>query len=282
MSNIEVMIPIDGLGCTTVVITSGPGTVGDVNLIDFIATIADAGAVELLLESPEGTEILLFNDLCNGTADIDLSLDDQAPGSVASTGCQPLGNGAAYKPQEAFKAFVGEEAAGDWILSLFTEGNVSGTIESFDLQVLTNNAYTQMDTLISNDPTVCEAEFTWVHPVFGDNYCEGSMEVTYDFSNDVTGEMITETLTILTSSGFIDLDGSIATRVFPVGITEVTYTLEDLAGNESTCGFTVTVIDDEAPTFPLGCGDVELYLEPGECTAQLPAANRPLVEELYI
>jgi len=45
------------------------------------------------------------------------------------------------------------------------------------------------------------------------------------------------------------------------------------------CGFTVTVIDDEAPTFPLGCGDVELYLEPGECTAQLPTANRPLVED---
>ena len=52
--------------------------------------------------------------------------------------------------------------------------------------------------LLSNDPSVCEAEFTWIHPVFEDNCCEGSIVATYDFMNDVTGitSSTTETITM--------------------------------------------------------------------------------------
>ena len=35
---------------------------------------------------------------------------------------------------------------------------------------------------------------------------------------------------------------------FPVGVTEVVFTAEDLAGNQSTAFFTITVTDDEGPT----------------------------------
>ena len=39
---------------------------------------------------------------------------------------------------------------------------------------------------------------------------------------------------------------------FPVGVTTVTYTATDLAGNTSTCSFTVTVVDNTAPVIA-GC-----------------------------
>src|SRR5260370_16418276 len=39
---------------------------------------------------------------------------------------------------------------------------------------------------------------------------------------------------------------------FPKGITTVTYTAKDSSGNESTCSFTVTVIDNTPPVIA-GC-----------------------------
>ena len=255
------------------------GIVGDVNIQDFLATIDNAGAITALLESPEGTEIVLFSGLCDGTENIDVSIDDQAVSNIQGASCSPLGNGNAYKPMDAFKAFYGEEAEGIWTLSVFADSPVTGSLNSWTLEVLTNEAYAQMDTIISNDPTVCEAEFTWIHPVFVDNCCEGSMTVQYDFSNAVTGITSTETDNILTASGFIDLDGTEVTRTFEVGVTVITYTLTDLGGIVSSCGFTVTVNDDEPPMFPDGCEDLTIFLEPGECEGMLPFANIPDVTD---
>ncbi|MFT4533533.1 MAG: subtilisin-like proprotein convertase family protein, partial [Saprospiraceae bacterium] len=276
--NTDIIIS-DGICIVSSEVVVNGGSVGEVNVRDFLATIDNAGAITAQLTSPAGTEIILFSELCEGTADIDVSLDDMAPSSILAAGCSPLGNGSTFKPQDAFKAFFGEEAAGTWTLEIFSGEPVNGTLDSWTLDVITNEAYAQMDTLISNDPTVCEAEFTWIHPVFSDNCCEGSMTVTYDFSNDVTGIMNSSTENLLTPSGFIDLDGTEVTRIFEVGTTIITYTLIDLAGNESNCGFTVIVEDDEVPMFPNGCGDLEIGLEPGNCTASLPFANRPLVTD---
>jgi subtilisin-like proprotein convertase family protein len=275
MSNTMVNLPIDGSGCTTSIINVGPGLVGEVEIVDLLATIADAGAFHATLTSPEGTEIILFGGLCDGFADIDISLDDHAVTSVLGVSCSPLGNGNSYRPIESFKTFFGESSSGDWTLSIYTDGTVTGTLDSWTLNVMINESYTQSDTTISNDPSVCEAEFTWIHPVFDDNCCEGEMTVTYDFSNAVTGETSTETENVLTLGGFVDLDGTIVTRKFEVGQTIVTYTLTDLADKEETCSFVVTVIDDEAAQFADGCQDVSIGLEAGECNGSLAANQIP-------
>jgi len=260
---------IEGM-CMTEVVTVGAGTVADVNVRDLIATLSDVGEVTVLLSSPSGTEVTLFSNLCDDTEDVMVSLDDSAPSSILAATCSPLGNGSTFQPQESFKTFFGEEAAGDWTLSVYTTEGVTGSIDSWILDVITNSPYSQMDTLISNDMGLCSAEFEWVHPVFSDNCCEGSISVTYEFSNEVTGETSTETEDILTSSGFINESGQIVSQVFEVGETVITYTLTDLAGNISNCGFTVTVIDDESPVFPDDCADVSIFLEPGDCEGALP------------
>src|SRR6185436_8759526 len=40
---------------------------------------------------------------------------------------------------------------------------------------------------------------------------------------------------------------------FPKGVTTVTCSVSDAAGRSASCNFTVTVVDNQAPTFPNGC-----------------------------
>jgi len=256
--------------CVTETISVPSGIVADVNVRDFIATLDNVGGVTVLLTSPLGTEVTLFSDVCEGTEDIMVSLDDSAASNILTASCNPLGNGNTFRPQEPFKSFYGEDAGGDWVLSIYTDGTTAGTIDSWILDVITNSPYAQMDTLLSNDEGLCAAEFTWIHPVIADNCCEGGIQVTYDFANEVTGIVSTDTEDVLTPSGFINFEGLAITREFSVGTTTITYTLTDISGNTSTCGFEVQVVDDEAPEFTNGCDDVEILLEPGECEGVLP------------
>jgi gliding motility-associated-like protein len=55
---------------------------------------------------------------------------------------------------------------------------------------------------------------------------------------------------------------------FPVGITTVTVTATDLAGNSSACSFDVTVSDDENPVITCA-GNMEVVAEPGQCEANV-------------
>ena len=73
---------------------------------------------------------------------------------------------------------------------------------------------------LTNDAGVCGAVATWTVPTVSDN-CGGATIA----SNHNSGE------------------------VFPIGTTTVTYTAKDAAGNVTTCSFTVTVTDTQAPTF---------------------------------
>ena len=55
--------------------------------------------------------------------------------------------------------------------------------------------------------------------------------------------------------------------IFSLGDTVVTYTAVDVAGNESSGSFTVTVVDDDAPEFTSVPVDVVIDNEPGTCSA---------------
>ena len=74
------------------------------------------------------------------------------------------------------------------------------------------------DIMVSNDPGNCSASVTWTAPTATDN------------------------------SGSADLESNFEPgAVFPVGTTRVTYTATDAAGNQATCSFDVTVVDNELP-----------------------------------
>jgi hypothetical protein len=55
---------------------------------------------------------------------------------------------------------------------------------------------------------------------------------------------------------------------FTVGVTKVTYLASDAAGNTKACCFTVTVIDNTAPTITCP-GNITVNKDPGQCTANV-------------
>ena len=92
--------------------------------------------------------------------------------------------------------------------------------------------------VVNNDPGVCGAVVNYSEPIGTDN-CPGAS-------------------TLLTQGMS---DGS----VFPVGITNVSYEVTDLAGNSSDCSFTITVIDNEPPVL-LCPEDINTFAEEGKCS----------------
>ncbi|MCK4342298.1 MAG: HYR domain-containing protein [Phycisphaerae bacterium] len=96
------------------------------------------------------------------------------------------------------------------------------------------------DITVNNDPNLCSAVVTWTPPTAWDN-CDGALTPTGTHN---PGD------------------------VFPVGVTTVTYTVSDAAGNPAIpCVFTVTVIDAEAPVIS-GCpSDITVNNDPGLCSA---------------
>ncbi len=63
-------------------------------------------------------------------------------------------------------------------------------------------------------------------------------------------------------------DTKALTDAYPKGVTTITWTATDAAGNKSTCDQSVTVNDNEPPA--ISCpGDIEISNEPGACSAKV-------------
>ena len=67
-------------------------------------------------------------------------------------------------------------------------------------------------------------------------------------------------LTVQLEGPTVVIPGMMETRVFTLGETEITYTITDQAGNTSSCSWTVTVEDNEAPMI-ICIGDTILYAD---------------------
>jgi subtilisin-like proprotein convertase family protein len=241
----------------SVISVADNGLIGEVHIWELTGSFPDMGEVSVSLISPEGTEVLLWASLCEMTADFYVNLYDQSGVPISDASCGPLGGGGVFAPAEAMKAFYRENSLGDWRLRV--ENNSCDTLEvgqvsNWELELLLMEPYAQTDTTIVNEPGLCGASFTWVHPVLEDNCCEGEIEVEYTSNDGIA----------VPASGPIT-GGEQHTGFFQVGTTLVTYTLTDASGNQNTCSFEVTVIDDESPVLTNCPGDVTVNLDPGAC-----------------
>lgn len=87
------------------------------------------------------------------------------------------------------------------------------------------------DTILNNDPGLCGAVVNGIAPLNINDNC-----LIDSVSYLLTG--------VTTGSGLNDASG-----FYNVGVTTVTYSITDTAGNVSSCFFTVTVNDNETPSF---------------------------------
>jgi subtilisin-like proprotein convertase family protein len=243
--------------CTVSAVNVGQNfLLGQIRVLDVNGQYPNMGQVTIRLTSPQGTQVVLVDRQCIGSADFDVSFDDNATDDLTSLLCGPLGQGGTYQPLEELKAFFGENVQGMWTLEIYTHGTGTGVLNGWTLELSELAPYSQMDVVLDNDPGLCGAEFTWTHAVFADNCCVGTISVSYDNEDGIT----------IPGGGILPgVGGQQVSRFFPVGTTRVIYTLVDQFGNSSTCGFDVTVVDVEAPVIVACPDDVTIQLNPGEC-----------------
>lgn len=114
--------------------------------------------------------------------------------------------------------------------------------QSFDITISDSENPTLSDDLgditATTDPDLCNAFVSWTEPTALDN-CSGASHSS-DISNGST---------------------------FDLGDTLVTYTAVDAAGNSSQVSFTVTVLDEQNPSFDSAPQSATLSSEPGQCYA---------------
>ena len=118
----------------------------------------------------------------------------------------------------------------------------NSTPATFDITVTDDEAPTfstvPADVTVFTTGGLCTAAATWTTPTTTDNCTVDSLVGTH-------------------TSG----------ALFPVGVTSVTYTATDLAGNSVDASFLVTVVDGDAPVIAGTPADVVISNDPGACSA---------------
>jgi hypothetical protein len=91
----------------------------------------------------------------------------------------------------------------------------------------------------------------------------GSLSLTYTMTGATTGSGI----------------GTVTNKVFNVGLTTVTYTVTDLAGNAASCSFAVTIKDVTPPGISIGCADVADVVSGNGCSMVPGAIQSPTLTD---
>ena len=114
-------------------------------------------------------------------------------------------------------------------------GNAASCTTTFTVTDNTPPAISCAGNITANAGSNCSASIAIPKPVFSDN-CGIVTKLTWVMTGTTTGS---------SSSGGINYIG---TKTFNKGITTITYTAKDAAGNSSSCSFRVTVNDNTAPS----------------------------------
>jgi uncharacterized repeat protein (TIGR01451 family) len=109
----------------------------------------------------------------------------------------------------------------------------------------------------------CATEITTPAPTYIDN-CTGPVGVVL-----LTWEMTGATVASSPSTGI----NYVGTYTFEPGVTTITYTAEDNAGNQGQCSFNVTLADNQAPVFTFCPPDHETYTTLMECSSIVNTLN---------
>lgn len=139
------------------------GSISDINIPNVRIEFQTVNNLTLLLESPEGTQVVLYQEDCSGlTGILDIGFDDQAP---EPTSCPP-DDGRVVIPIGALADFNGENTFGTWklVIQNSTPGSTGGLI-GWNIQFcasvntappfLVNN---ELNTVSPGDGTVVTAQ----------------------------------------------------------------------------------------------------------------------------
>ncbi|WP_321997657.1 HYR domain-containing protein [Draconibacterium orientale] len=131
---------------------------------------------------------------------------------------------------------------------------------------------TQLVEVIDNQPPTitCQGD---VEDLITDGGCdlESSLVTPPTYSDNCPNPVLTYVLTFEDGSTF-NGTGSAHTYAFPVGKTQIHYTVTDAAGLKAECTYTVWIKNLDAPQFQVDCDvaiDVSVTSDPGQCGANV-------------
>ena len=158
-----------------------------------------------------------------------------APTATDNCGAMVTGShasGASFAVGQTTVTYTATDDAGNSVQESFTVTVTDGEAPAI--------ANTPANISVNNDAGACGAVVSWTEPSASDN-CSVS------------------TFTSTHNSGVS----------YPVGVTTVTYTATDAAGNSTSSSFTVTVADNEAPSIDGMPADMTVSNDMGNCSAEV-------------
>jgi subtilisin-like proprotein convertase family protein len=184
-TNVPVTIPTSVSTVTSTINVTNTGTINDVNVVDLIGNHSWINDLIVELESPQGTKITLWDQICGNEDNFDVNFDDAAtPGALP---CPPVGGGI-YQPQGSLTAFNGQNPQGTWILSIQDVFNQDGgALTSWGLNICLNSTVSSLNDLdnlstIKAFPNPATHELTLIGL---------SIEKTTNFTiTDITGKVV--------------------------------------------------------------------------------------------
>ncbi|MBL7809994.1 MAG: HYR domain-containing protein, partial [Saprospiraceae bacterium] len=185
--------------------------------------------------TPGATNVVHIQGFNSGNGQIIISYSGSNPLSQVSG----LPSGSEFPVGVTHNVFVAEDAAGNTSSCSFSV-TVSDNEDPEltcpqDVDITTSNLGTTGD---------CAGQYSWSHPIPDENCSVGGYFVTYtNPDGTIDGPY---DLTFIQSP---DVPFTIANRQFELGETTIHYYVLDASGNTGTCEFSVTVTDDEDPTF---------------------------------
>ena len=161
----DVPVSIASMGTPTItsdLIVALTDTIIDVNVVSLTGPHTWIEDLTFTLQSPSGTNVILFDQICGNQNNFDLNLDDQAtPGALP---CPPVGGGT-YQPQGSLASFNGELPTGTWVLTVTDNvTNDGGSLDSWGLQICTAQPVACVDpdvpTATATSDTICVGSST--------------------------------------------------------------------------------------------------------------------------
>lgn len=225
---------------TTEVVYAVYDASGNAAQCTFFVTVNDVEAP--VVECPSDRELSADPGQCGATVVYDLPVGWDNCGTLDTVLLAGLESGAFFPIGSTEVIYQITDAAGSSVICSFTV-NVTDD-EAPALSVCPT------DFVMENTPGECGAFVNYSLPNATDNCGVVESELT---------------------------EGLASGSLFPIGNTVVTYTFTDEAGNASTCSFTVTVIDTEAPMVQC-LNNYTVGTDNGQCGATLSIAAPPATD----
>lgn len=289
-SDFNVNIPSTGLPTiVSELIVVEPGDITDINVVQIKGNHDAVPDIQVRLQSPEGTEVILMDGECGNTSIFNVGFDDEAAFEIV---CPPV-SGIRYIPHEPLSAFVGESTLGTWLLEVEVINTIGsgGTLETWSLEFCAS--------FEPNHPFLVNNDTLFVPPNEGRDILNTTL---HSDDADNTPEELIYSIVTATEHGTVYLSGNALTvgdqftqkdiddgamryeNENPDAITDnFTFVVQDGTGGWFGIPPYVIVIDPEAPnsTFDIDA-DNDIFVYPNPTSDLLNVMFKKAVEQDFI